>query len=100
MHVLIDDDGDAHVTNYRHSNFLEGTENFIVFRNLDNSTIENFKVTVDGRQYEYVDNWDLHASLEEKAFKSGVIQTFYLINSTRVNFITILNFDILSFHQL
>lgn len=75
MHVQIDDDGNAQVTENRHVNFSEGTENFIVFNNLGQSTIENFKVTEDGRPYEHVNNWDIQASQEEKTFKSGMTET-------------------------
>lgn len=75
MHVMVDNEGNAHVTKTRRGHLTEGTENFIVFGNLGNSTIENFKVTENGREFESVSNWDIGASLEEKAYKSGMIHT-------------------------
>lgn len=75
MAVFIDDDGTAHIKETRLVDFLDGTENYIVFSNLGNSSIKNFTVTEDGQLYESVDHWDLDASREEKAFKSGMIET-------------------------
>ncbi|HLR42166.1 MAG TPA: DUF2207 domain-containing protein [Pseudogracilibacillus sp.] len=75
MEVFIHDDGSAKVKETRLVDLYEGTENYIAFGNLGNAFIENFKVSEDGRAYETVDNWNLDASREEKAFKSGIIET-------------------------
>src|SRR5699024_7967369 len=75
MEVFIHDDGSAKVKETRLVDLYEGTENYIAFGNLGNASIENFKVSEDGRAYETVDNWNLDASREEKAFKSGIIET-------------------------
>jgi len=52
----------------------EGTENFIVIDNLGESTITDFSVYEDGKMYDYVDDWDINWSREQKTFKNGVIK--------------------------
>src|SRR5690625_1390654 len=75
IHVFINDDGSANITETRIADLSEGTENYIVIENLGKSTIQNFSVTENGQQYEYVDNWNIDASREEKTFKNGIINT-------------------------
>lgn len=75
MNVFINEDGSATITENRVSYLSEGTENYIGIKNLGDSKITNFKVIEDGREYEYIENWDIDASREEKAFKNGIIET-------------------------
>jgi predicted membrane protein DUF2207 len=75
INVFIDKDGNARITEYRKSNLSEGSENYIVINNADDSEIIDFEVEEDGIVYESIDNWDINASREEKAFKSGIINT-------------------------
>lgn len=75
IQVTIDDNGDAKIVETRHATLSEGTENYIVIGNLGKSEIKDFKVTEDGREYEFLEKWDLNASREEKAFKNGIIST-------------------------
>src|SRR5699024_9332050 len=75
IQVIIDDNGDAKIVETRHATLSEGTENYIVIGNLGKSEIKDFKVTEDGREYEFLEKWDLNASREEKAFKNGIIST-------------------------
>lgn len=75
IHVSINDDGSAHFTHYFLLEVYDGTEYYMEFTNIDFSMIEDVKVSEDGQQFELIDNWDLQASLEEKAFKAGMIPT-------------------------
>src|SRR5690625_1031126 len=75
IHVTIASDGSAKIVERRVADLSEGTENYIVIENLGRSTIRDFIVKEDGKTYEYIDNWDIDASREEKAFKNGLITT-------------------------
>ena len=55
---------------------VEGTENYKAFNNLDNAVISNFSVSDEtGRQYQYIDDWDIEASRQEKKDKCGIVET-------------------------
>lgn len=71
--VFINEDGSANIKERRQMEINEGTEVFIVMGNLGESTIKDFTVKEDGIVYDYVDNWDIDASREEKTFKNGII---------------------------
>ncbi len=75
IHVFIHEDGSARITEERVAHLNEGTENYIVIENLSKSTIKDFVVIEDGQTYQYIDNWDLDASRNEKAFKNSIIET-------------------------
>lgn len=66
IHAYIHEDGSATITEERKVYVTEGTEMFIVIGNLGKSLITNFTVEEDGETYEYLDEWDVDASLEEK----------------------------------
>lgn len=72
--VYINDDGSARITEKRNTYLTEGTENFIVIGNLGDSEIIDFEVWEDGKLYEYVENWNIDDSREEKANKNGIIE--------------------------
>lgn len=74
IHVFINEDGSATITEKRVATLSEGTENYIVIGNLGKSTIKDFKVFENGKEYEYVDPWDINKSREEKTFKNGIIK--------------------------
>ncbi|MGO3167451.1 DUF2207 domain-containing protein [Senegalia sp. (in: firmicutes)] len=73
--VFINDDGSASVSQRREGTFKEGTENFLVVGNLGKSKIKDFKVFENGREYEFIEDWDTEKNIEEKAFKNGLIET-------------------------
>ncbi len=75
IHVFVNDDGSADITETRQADLSEGTENYIVIENLGASTIQNFTVTENGQQYDFIENWNIDASREEKTFKNGIINT-------------------------
>ena len=68
--VYINNDGDARVTENINTTATDGTEFYYSF--VENEvTYSDFRVTQEGMELEYVKNWDLDASLEEKAGKWG-----------------------------
>ena len=73
IHVQLNEDGSARIIEERRVNLKEGTENYIVIGNLGNSDIKDFVVEENGQQYEFVSDWDLDWSRQEKAFKNGII---------------------------
>lgn len=73
--VLIHSDGSATITERRLANLIEGTENYIVIENMGDSEIHSFTVMEDGVSYDYVEDWNINASREEKTFKNGIIET-------------------------
>lgn len=75
IHVMINEDGSARITEQRVANLNEGTENYIIIENLSKSLIKDFVVKEDGEIYQYINNWDINASRGEKAFKNGIIET-------------------------
>lgn len=75
IHVMINEDGSARITEQRVVNLNEGTENFIIIENLSKSLIKDFVVKEDGEVYQYINNWDINASRSEKAFKNGIVET-------------------------
>lgn len=75
IHAYIHEDGSATISEYRHAYLTEGTENYDVIENLGESEIRNFEVIEQGVRYEYVEDWDIDASREEKVFKNSMIET-------------------------
>lgn len=75
INVFINQDGSARITENRTANLLEGTENYIVIENLGESRISDFTVSENGKIYEYVNDWDINASRNEKMFKNGIVNT-------------------------
>ena len=75
INVFINEDGSARIRETRRADLTEGTENYIVIGNLGESTIRDFVVEENGKVYQYIDDWDINDSREEKAFKNGIIDT-------------------------
>lgn len=74
IHVFIEEDGSANITEKRVATLSEGTENYIVIGYLGESTITDFSVYEDGKMYDYVEDWDVNWTKEEKKFKNGMIE--------------------------
>lgn len=67
----IDNSGNAHITEVWDMNVDEGTEVYKPMGNMDNMDIQNFTVKDEtGTKYTFVD-WDIDASLSDKAYKNG-----------------------------
>src|SRR5690625_664999 len=75
INAFINDDGSAEITENRIAYLSEGTENFIVIGNLSKSEIKDFVVREKGKVYQFIDDWDIDASLSDKKFKNGIIKT-------------------------
>ena len=67
-------DGSAQVTERRVLNVDEGTEAFIALGHLQGAEISDFWVAEDGQRFEDLGtDWDVDASREDKAQKSGMV---------------------------
>src|SRR5699024_4469304 len=75
VHVQLNEDGSARIKERRVANLTKGTESFIVIGNLGDSDIKDFVVEENGQTFEFVSDWDIDWSREEKAFKNGIIET-------------------------
>ena len=75
MNIYINQDGSAKVEETWKMDAIEGTENYKAFNNLYGATISDFSVVDEkGTKYQYVDNWDIDASRQEKKNKCGIIE--------------------------
>lgn len=71
--VILEDDGTAKVRQVWDISTHKGTEFFIPITELKDMKVENFKVSDEtGREFEFVENWNVKGSLEDKAFKNGI----------------------------
>lgn len=72
VNVILDDEGTAKITQVWDIYTTKGTEFFIPITHLNHMKIENFRVSDEtGREYEFVENWNVKGSLEDKAYKYG-----------------------------
>lgn len=73
MDVYIDSNGNATITEVWNAYLDQGTEGFRPYTNLGNSSISNFSVSDDsGRTYDSLSSWNVNASFDNKAYKSGL----------------------------
>lgn len=70
--VTIHEDGSADFVEVWEGEFYDVTELYFTKENLSKTTFEDFSVRRNGEPYEFVDNWNIDASLEEKAYKNGI----------------------------
>lgn len=75
IHVMVYQDGSAKITERRVEQFSSGTERYSVQENIGKSTIKDFKVTMNGQTFQYVEPWNINTSFENKAYKNGLIKT-------------------------
>lgn len=74
--VLLNDDGSADITQTWDVSTNKGTEFYIVMSNMGDMEIENFRVKDEtGREFTYVDYWNVEGSIEDKAYKNGINHT-------------------------
>lgn len=78
--VVLRKDGTAKFTSIIDLTSTKGTEYYIPIENLGKSKISNFTVKeiVDDKNtipYTFIPNWNIKASIEEKANKNGIIKT-------------------------
>lgn len=76
MEIYINQDGSATISETWKMNAVEGTENYKAFNNLYGAMIDNFSVVDEkGMTYQFIDNWDVNASRQEKKNKCGIVKT-------------------------
>lgn len=75
INVYVNEDGSARVRENRIANLIEGTESYIIIDNLGKSEIRDFIVYENGQAFEYIDNWNINASREDKAGKNSILTT-------------------------
>ena len=72
VNVELQDDGSAHITQIWDVYTDSGTEFYIPMGNMRDMQVQNFTVKDEtGRIFDFQDDWDINASLEEKAYKNG-----------------------------
>lgn len=47
------------------------TEIYRIYSDYGNSKFDNFKVSLNGKEYTYIKNWDINKSFKEKSYKNG-----------------------------
>ena len=72
MDILVDDSGNAHITEIWNCNANKGTEVYHPYYNLGNSQIENLLVYDNGSKYTTLSSWNTSGTLESKANKCGI----------------------------
>ncbi len=70
--VILNEDGSADITQRWDVTTNKGTEFYITMSNMGDMEVQNFRVSDEtGREFTFVENWDIDASLQEKAYKNG-----------------------------
>ena len=72
MDIYVDDNGTAHITEKWTANLNTGTEGYKPYYNLGNANITNFKVSENGKEYEFKNTWNTRGTLSDKAYKNGI----------------------------
>ncbi|AOZ73249.1 hypothetical protein BK816_08095 [Boudabousia tangfeifanii] len=73
INLDIDEDGNGHFEQVWETNDNRGTEKYIVIDNLKPTMkLTEFEVYEFDKKFEELPDWDVNASLDEKAFKSGI----------------------------
>ena len=72
MDIFVDMYGNAIITETWDTYVTEGTEGWHPYYNLGNSVITELEVSMDGKSYTTIGDWDVNASLSDKAYKAGI----------------------------
>ena len=75
MDIYIDSNGDAYVTETWDATANMGSEFYHTYNNYGNSTFSDYTVTMDNKEYTFIDSWNVDASLSDKAYKNGFNHT-------------------------
>ena len=75
MDIYVDENGDAFVTETWKANVTQGTEGYHPYFNIGNATISDLEVSMDGKKFTIIDNWDINNSFGEKSNKAGFYYT-------------------------
>lgn len=71
MDIYINSNGDAYVTEVWDATSDMGSEFYHSYYNYDGSDFSDFSVSIDNKQYTFIDDWDVDGSLEDKQYKNG-----------------------------
>ena len=71
MDIYIDSNGDAYVTETWNADANMGSEFYHTYNNYGNSTFSDYTVTMDEKEYTFIDNWNVDANIDDKAYKNG-----------------------------
>lgn len=72
MDIFIDDSGNAHVKEEWVVKATKGTEIYKTYNNLGDSSFEDFKVSMNGKDFTNVGSWNVNGSFNDKAYKNGI----------------------------
>ena len=72
MDIYLDSSGNAHVEETWYATLSNGTEGYKPYYNLGESTIQNFKVLMDGEPFTYQSLWNTDDNFDSKAYKNGI----------------------------
>lgn len=73
MDIYIDSNGDANVREVWDTTATSGsTELYKTYNNVGNSKFLDFKVSLNGKEYNSLNYWDIDASFSEKSYKNGI----------------------------
>lgn len=75
IEVALRSDGSAHITQIWTTDTDEGTEFYLARNDSGYLSITDFSVSDKNGPYTFVENWDVNASLTEKANKCGILET-------------------------
>lgn len=75
MDIELSKDGSAKVSEVWDINITSGTELFKQYNNLETSTISDFSVTENGKEFTTLSKWDTSASRDDKNYKCGLNKT-------------------------
>lgn len=71
MDIYVDNNGNAFVTETWVANVTEGTEGYHPYYNLGNAILSDLSVSMDGKSFETVYDWNIDNSFSEKSYKAG-----------------------------
>lgn len=72
MDIYLDSSGNAHVEETWYATLSNGTEGYKPYYNLGESTIQDFKVLMDGEPFTYQSLWNTNGDFDSKAYKNGI----------------------------
>ena len=75
IEVVLQPDGSAHVTQTWYADTDEGTEFYLARNDSGYLTYTDFAVSDQDGPYTFVENWDIEATIVEKANRCGILET-------------------------
>jgi len=72
MDIFVDTYGDATIVETWDAYVTEGTEGWHPYYNLGSSVISDLEVSMDGKEYTTISDWNVDGSIGSKAYKAGI----------------------------